>query len=258
MPPPDPAAADPGDAPRVCVDLAPGHAAAARSLWRLLPPGCALHVAHPATLPNTDAPVSLTWPAASWPSPPVAGKVVSLVWPLAAHAPDEAALAHWRQVLSRWQATHAGLTGLLRPAQLPEPGDHRALEALIGASLQTGCPLTLDLHAALARAYLDAHALDHAARMEAAVATVHQAASQLPGRCVGQLEVGGQQHWRDATPVADQRVPEALWRLVESLCAVWGPREVLVKWQGDAPAMAVLADEARLARLSQRRHARGG
>lgn len=257
MPPSDPAAAYPGDAPRVCVDLAPGHAAAAQSLWRLLPPGCVLHVSHPAALPNTDVPVSLTWPAASWPAPPVGGKVVSLVWPLAAHAPDEAAIAEWRQVLSRWQAAHAGLTGLLNPEQLPEPGDHRGLEALIGASLQTGCPLTLDLHDALARAHLAAHAFDPAASMEAAAATVHQAVSQLPGRCVGRLEVGGQQHWHAATPLADQRVPEALWRLVENLCAAWGPREVRVKWQGDAPAMAVLADEARLARLSQGRRARG-
>lgn len=229
-----------GAIPRVFVDLPPASArdaAFGRSLWRLLPEDTALHLEDPMGDWPDGALVSLNWRCAPDDVPASAGRAAALVWT----EPTGTAQEEWAMAMHAWQTAHPGLTGLLRCTTLPEPGDHRGLESLVALSLQTGCPLTVDLHEALLRAHAavrDSHA---------AMALVRQTVNQLPGTCVGRLEVGGQQHWREPAVQADQRVPDVLWDLVDELCARWGPKPLRIKWQGPAPAPAVLADEARLA-----------
>lgn len=230
----------PGAIPRVFVDLPPASArdaAFGRSLWRLLPEDTALHLEDPMGDWPDGALASLNWRCAPDDVPASAGRAAALVWT----EPTDTAQEEWAMAMQAWQTAHPGLTGLLRCTTLPEPGDHRGLESLVALSLQTGCPLTVDLHEALLRAHAavrDSHA---------AMALVRQTVNQLPGTCVGRLEVGGQQHWCEQAVQADQRVPDVLWDLVDELCARWGPKPLRIKWQGPAPAPAVLADEARLA-----------
>lgn len=229
-----------GAIPRVFVDLPPAlgpQATFGRSLWSLLPKDTALHLEDPMSAWPDGALVSLTWRCAPDDVPAPAGRAAALVWT----EPTEAARQDWALAMRAWQTAHPGLTGLLRPTALPEPGDHRGLESLVALSLQTGCPLAVDLHEALLRAHAavrDTHA---------AMALVRQTVNQLPGTCVGRLEIGGQQRWHEPVAQADQRVPDALWDLVDELCTHWGPKPLRIKWQGPAPAPAVLADEARLA-----------
>jgi uncharacterized protein (UPF0276 family) len=110
---------------------------------------------------------------------------------------------------------------------------------LSAVARRTGCGILLDVNNLFVNQY------NHGEDARAAIAA-------LPIGAVGEIHLAG--HLVTADAVIDDhgsRVTEPVWQLYEAAIRRFGPVASLIEWDTDLPELAVLLDEANLARQRQ-------
>lgn len=180
------------------------------------------------------------------------GVLASATWSasgegLPSAAPDESAWDFWAwtsgHLPPRLDASPVIRHLVWRCPPLPPTDDAHALEGLLSELLaHPGVRWSIHLPQALSALVVDHGSLD------AACTELVARIQALPAGCLGLLELGGRQHWTAAYGPTNHRVPGVLWDALDALHASGHAPAVRLAWEHDVPPLAVVLDEARLAR----------